>query len=82
MTGFNLNVEGKKYYHMDEKHNPNQVISRTEKSTAQVYFQLKTGHALIEPYLKRIERTHDDTCWWCLRGVVQTPEHLFKHCMR
>jgi ribonuclease HI len=77
-----LKCRGKKYYRMDEKHNPNKVISRTEKSTAQVYFQLKTGHALIGPYLKRIGRTDDDTCWWCLRGVVQTREHLFKHCTR
>jgi hypothetical protein len=77
-----LKCRGKKYYRMDEKHNQNKVISRTEKSTAQVYFQLKTDHALIGPYLKRIGRTDDDTCWWCLRGVVQTREHLFKHCTR
>jgi hypothetical protein len=57
---------------MNEKHNPNQVISRIETSTAQIYFQLKTGYALIGPYLKRIQRTYDDTCWWCLRCVVQT----------
>jgi hypothetical protein len=79
MTSFNLNLVGKKYYRMDEKHNPNQVISRIEKSTAQIYFQLKTSHTLISPCLKRIQRTHDDTC---LRGVVQTREHLFKHCKR
>jgi hypothetical protein len=35
--------------------------------------------ALISPCLKRIQRTHDDTC---LRGVVQTREYLFKHCKR
>jgi hypothetical protein len=77
-----LKCRVKKYYRMDEKHNPNKVISRTEKSTAQVYFQLKTGHALIGPYLKRIGRTDDNTCWRCLRGVVRTREHLFKHCTR
>jgi hypothetical protein len=79
---FELKCRGKKYYRMDKKHNPNQVISRTEKSTGQVYFQPKTGHALIGPYLKRIAQIDDNTCWWCLRGVVQTREHLFKHCTR
>jgi hypothetical protein len=44
---FQHKSRGKKYYRMDEKHNPNQVLSRIEKSTAQIYFQLKTGHALI-----------------------------------
>jgi hypothetical protein len=39
---------------MDEKHNPNQVIPRIEKSTDQVYLQVETGHGLIGPYLKRI----------------------------
>jgi hypothetical protein len=58
MAGFNLNLVEKKYYRMDEKHKPNQVISRIEKSTAQIYFQLKTGHALIGPYLKQIQRTN------------------------
>jgi hypothetical protein len=46
---------------MDEKHNPNQVISRIEKSPGEIYFQLKTGHAVIGPYLKRMERALDDT---------------------
>jgi hypothetical protein len=51
---FQIKCQGKIYYCMDEKHNPNRVISRTETSAAQVYFQVKTGHALIGPYLKRI----------------------------
>jgi hypothetical protein len=34
MTDVNLNVVGKKYYRMNEKNKPNEVISRIEKSTA------------------------------------------------
>jgi hypothetical protein len=28
----------------------------------------------------REERHDSDTCLWCNRGVVQSREHLFKHC--
>jgi hypothetical protein len=79
---FEPRCRGKKCYRVDEKHNPNKVISRTEKPTAQAYFQLRTGNALIGPYLKRIERTNDVTCRWCRRGVVQTHEHLSTRCTR
>jgi hypothetical protein len=42
---------------MDEQHNPDRVISRTEKPTAQVYSQLKpvtatfvlSGHLVVVP---------------------------------
>jgi hypothetical protein len=47
---------------------------------AQIHYQIKPGHALISPYLKRIKKSDDDTCWWCNCGVVQLQEHLFKHC--
>jgi ribonuclease HI len=70
----------RKYYRLDDHHKPNRVISKTEKSTAQIYYQIKTGHALIGPHLKRIKKSEDDTCWWCNRGVVQSREHLFKYC--
>jgi hypothetical protein len=56
------------------------VISKTEKSTAQIYYQIKTGHALIDQHLQRIKKTEDDTCWWCNHGIVQLREHLFKYC--
>jgi hypothetical protein len=70
----------KKYYRLNDQHKPNRTIANSEKPTAQVYYQIKTGHALIGPYLKRIKKTDDDTCWWCNRGVVQSRKHLFKRC--
>jgi hypothetical protein len=69
---FQLQCGGKKILSYGREPQPEPwVISRIEKSTAQVYFLLNTGHALIGPCLKRVQRTHDDTCWWCLRGVVR-----------
>jgi hypothetical protein len=56
------------------------VVAKTEKSTAQIYYQIKTGHALIGPHLKRLKKSDDDTCWWCNCGVIQSQEHLFKNC--
>jgi hypothetical protein len=32
------------------------------------------------PYLKRIKKAEDDKCWWCNSEVVQSREHLLKHC--
>ena len=41
------------------------------------FYQLRTGHALIGAYLKKI-----GTCWWCDPGVKQSREHLFKSCKK
>jgi hypothetical protein len=72
----------KKCDRVAEKHNPTQVISRIEKSTAHFYFQRKIAHAIIGLCLNRIDRTDDDACWWCLAGVVQPPEHTSNNCTR
>jgi hypothetical protein len=77
---FEAKCKSKKYYHLDKQHKPNRTITKTEKSTAQIFCQLKVGHALIGPHLKRIKKAEDDKCWWCTRKVAQSREHLFKHC--
>jgi hypothetical protein len=77
---FSHKCRSKKYYRLNDQHKPNRVVAKTEKSTAQIYYQIKTGHALIGPHLKRIKKSDDDTCWWCNRGVLQSREHLFKIC--
>jgi hypothetical protein len=72
----------RKYYRLDDHHKPNRVIAKTETSTAQIYYQIKTVHALCGPHLELIKKSDDDTCWWFNRGVVQSHEHLpvFKYC--
>jgi hypothetical protein len=45
-------VPRKKYSRLDEMQKPNKVIARTEKSIAQIVYQMKTGHALIGPHLR------------------------------
>jgi hypothetical protein len=77
---FEAKCKCKKHYHLDKQHKPNRTITKTEKSTAQIFYQLKVGHALIGPHLKRIKKAEDDKCWWCTREVAQSREHLFKHC--
>jgi hypothetical protein len=55
--------------------------SQTPKNRRhRIFYQLKVGHALIGPHLKRIKKAEDDMCWWCTREVAQSREHLFKHC--
>jgi hypothetical protein len=40
---FSHKYRGKKYYCLNDQHKSNRVIARTEKSTAQIYYQIKTG---------------------------------------
>jgi hypothetical protein len=75
---FEAKCMSKKYYHLDKQHKPNRTITKTEKSTAQIFYQLKVGHALIGPHLQRIKKAEDDKCWWCTREAAQSREHLFK----
>jgi ribonuclease HI len=77
---FEAKCKSKRYYHLDKQHKPHRTITKTEKSTAQIFYQLKVGHALIGPHLKRIEKAEDDKCWWCSREPPQSREHRFKHC--
>jgi hypothetical protein len=77
---FDAKCQSKKYYHLDKQHKPNRTITKIEKSTAQIFYQLKVGHAVIGPHLKRSKKAEDDNCWWSSREVVQSREHLFKHC--
>jgi hypothetical protein len=56
---FEAKCQSKKYYHLDKQHKPNRTITKTEKSTAQIFYQLKVGHALIGPRLQRIKKAED-----------------------
>jgi hypothetical protein len=80
MNGLKRSARIKKYYLLDKQHKPNRIITKTAKSTAQIFYQLKVGHTLTGPHLKRIKKAEDDKCWWCTREVAQSREHLFKHC--
>lgn len=42
--------------------------------------QLRTGYMVSREYLKRIQKTGDDSCGWCGRGVKQTRDHLVLGC--
>ena len=61
---------------------PDLTPAKASKAVASRYCQLRTGHALIGPYLKKISKRPSDTCWWCDRGVKQSREHLFKSCKK
>ena len=54
------------------------IQPQASKAVASRYYQLRTGHALIGPSLKKIGKRASDTCWWCDRRVKQSREHLFK----
>ncbi|KAF8248454.1 hypothetical protein K440DRAFT_642498 [Wilcoxina mikolae CBS 423.85] len=45
------------------------------------FFQLKTSHALIGPYLERIGKKDTSECWWCGQPKQMT-DHLFKWCKK
>ena len=56
----------------------NGVTMTSQKSIAARFYQLKTGHAIIASYLRRIGKG-DMKCWWC-GHEYQTRDHLFKWC--
>jgi ribonuclease HI len=63
------------------KRGGNKAVITSKKSIAARYYQLKTGHALMGKYLRRIGKRRDMKCWWCGYDY-QTRDHLFKWCKR
>ena len=60
------------------------AIRMVQKSTAQRYYQLMSGHAAIGSFLHdRMtgpQRLESDGCWWCNCGRRQSRHHLFTEC--
>jgi len=56
--------------------------AEASKAVASRFYQLRIGHALVGPYLKKIGKHASDTCWWCDHGVKQSREHLYKCCKK
>jgi hypothetical protein len=63
------------------KRGGNSAVIKSRKSIAARFYQLKTGHALLGKYLRRIGKRRDMKCWWC-GHEYQTRDHLFKWCKR
>jgi hypothetical protein len=40
---FEAKCKSKKYYHLDKQHKPNRTTTKTEKSTAQIFYQFESG---------------------------------------
>jgi hypothetical protein len=58
-----------------------EAVMNAEKSIVASFYQLKTGHALLGKYLRRIGNRRDMKCRWCVHEY-QTRDHLFKWCTR
>jgi len=65
-----------------ERMRPDTTPAKASKVVASRYYQLRTVHALIGPYLKNIGKRASDTCWWCDCVVKRSREHLFKSCKK
>jgi len=63
------------------KRGGNSEVMGSRKAIAARFYQLKTGHALLGKYLRRIGKRRDMKCWWC-GHEYQTRDHLFKWCKR
>jgi len=61
---------------------PNPTPSKASKTVSSRFYKVRTGHALIGPYRKKIGKRASNTCWWCDRGVKQNREHLLKSCKK
>jgi len=69
-------------YRPQKRMRPDPTPAKASKAVASRFYYLRTGHALIWPYLKKIGKRASDACWWCDRGVKQSREHLFKSCKK
>jgi len=77
-----LGKKSKHSYRYDlVKRGGNKAVMTSKKSIAARFYQLKTGHALMGKYLRRIGKRRDMKCWWC-GHEYQTRDHLFKWCRR
>jgi hypothetical protein len=77
-----LGKKSKHSYRYDlVKRGGNKAVMTSKKSIAARFYQLKTGHALLGKYLRRIGKRRDMKCWWC-GHEYQTRDHLFKWCKR
>ena len=59
------------------------MLRKVRKATAQRYYQLLTGHAVIGSLHDRMtgpQQLESEKCWWCNRGKRQTRYHLFTEC--
>ena len=73
-----LGKKSKHSYRYDlVKRGGNKAVMTFKKSIAARFYQLKTGHALMGKYLRRIRKRIDMKCWWC-GHEYQTRDHLFK----
>jgi hypothetical protein len=49
------------------------------KRIASRYYQLKTDHAPVEVFLKRIRVQEEESCWWC-QAPRESVEYLMLEC--
>jgi hypothetical protein len=65
---------------------PDEMAMKTSKRlavhTSDAILQTKTGHTVVDTYLKRTNIIDDNRCWWCNNGERQTVQHLFKACSK
>jgi hypothetical protein len=59
----------------------NKTLAKAPKILTARYLQLKTGHASVGTYLKRINAIEADDCWWC-GAVAQDSQHLLVDCRK
>ena len=77
-----MGMKSKQSYRYDlVKRGGNKAVMESRKSIAARFYQHKTGHALMEKYLRRIGKRRDMKCWWC-GHEYQMRDHLFKWCKR
>jgi hypothetical protein len=55
----------------------NEAVMSSQNSIASRFYQLKSGHALIAKYLRRIGKRIDIKCWW-FGHEYQMRDRLFK----
>jgi hypothetical protein len=62
------------------------LLDRASNRLARTVSQIRTGHWLCAPYIKRVRKNREeqvsDKCWWCGQyRMSRTSTHVFLRCM-
>jgi hypothetical protein len=72
-------LEAQRLYRANKDFQQNPAVAGAPKRIASCYYQLKTGHAPVGVFLKRIRVQKKESCQWC-QSPRESVGHLMLEC--
>ena len=74
-------LEAQRLYRASKGFRQDPAVAGAPKRIASRYYQLKTGHASVGVFLKRIRVQEEESCQWC-QSPRESVEHLMLKCQQ